>query len=136
MLDDLAETRPANEAWDLSLEDLRNEARSALHRYSDDNTQDALWSDPVEEAVTWWCPRCGGVDAPQECLGICIWRSVQWVNLDAYDAARMRARVAREHERRLREVVRRLAYVSPRAGQAQRTWHALQTLAVQARGGS
>jgi hypothetical protein len=136
VIDDVAQCRPANGAWDRALHDLRDEARSALRRYPDEDAQDALWSEPVEEAVTWWCSRCGGVDAPQECLGICVWRSVQWVNIDVYDAARVRARVAREQERRLRDVVRRLAYVSPRAGQARRTWHALQTLSVQARGGS
>ncbi len=79
---------------------------------------------PVEVATTWWCPRCGGVDAPQPCLGICVWRPVEWVPVERYEAACARAGTARADERRLRSLLRRAAAVTPSAGRWEEGWRA------------
>ena len=113
VLDDLAETRPANDAWDLALEDLRNEARSTLHRYPDvEHPGRALvrarrgGGDVVVPEV-WGCGRASRVPGD---LHLAV---VQWVNVDAYDAARCGRGWLASSERRLRDVVRRLAYRLP-----------------------
>jgi hypothetical protein len=75
--------------------------------------------------TTWWCPRCGGIDAPQPCLGVCVWRPVEWVAAERYEEARERAAAAFAQEHALRARLRRAANVTPRAGQWQRCWEAL-----------
>jgi hypothetical protein len=72
-------------------------------------------------ATTWWCAGCGGIDAPQRCLGICVWRPVEWVNRTRYSEERACALAQLDTERRLRQLLRRIAFVTPRAGQ----WRAL-----------
>lgn len=108
------------------------EARQALRRHPDVDGATADLSEPPDEATTWWCDHCGGLDAPQDCLGICIWRSVDWVDAAVYAAARERARTERERERRLRQVLRHAAHVHPRSGGWQATRLALRAEARRA----
>jgi hypothetical protein len=76
-------------------------------------------------STTWWCPDCGGVEAPQPCIGICVWRPVQWVAAARYDEARAAAEAAGAQEAALRTPLRRAATVTPRAGQWAAGWAAL-----------
>jgi len=76
-------------------------------------------------STTWRCPDCGGVDAPQPCIGVCVWRPVEWVAAARYDEARADAEHAFAGEAALREVARRTATVTPRAGQWEPGWEAL-----------
>jgi hypothetical protein len=85
---------------------------------------------PADPATVWWCERCGGVDAPQPCLGICVWRSVDWVSRSLYERERARALEAHEAEQRLRALLRRVAFVTPNPGQWERSWRALQAAAA------
>lgn len=80
-------------------------------------------------AITWWCARCGGLDAPQPCLGICIWHEIDWVTKDIYEQRRAELQAIHETERRLRRVVLHLAWVTPRTGQWELTWHTLRAAA-------
>ena len=84
---------------------------------------------PLECATVWWCAECGGIDAPQPCLGICVWRRVEWVNVTSYLEQRAAAHAERDTERRLRALVRRIASVTPRAGHWERGWRALEAQA-------
>ena len=91
--------------------------------------------DPLPAAGTvtvWRCPDCGSVDAPQECIGVCIWHPAEWVEATAYEAERLRAAADLDTERALAGLLRTLAYVTPRAGHWEQSWRALQAEARRA----
>ena len=117
----LAEDEPAD--WEAAYHSVQAEARVALREHP---APQAAPDEPAHVATTWWCPRCGGIDAPQPCIGVCVWRPVEWVRAERYAAARTRADTARESERRLRSVLRTVATVTPRAGQWEQSWRALE----------
>jgi hypothetical protein len=77
----------------------------------------------------WQCIGCGSIEAPQTCIGICEHRKVQFVYAFEHEAALA-------HERRradaLETVVRQLARSTPRAGEWERSYRALQDLARRA----
>jgi hypothetical protein len=100
---------------------LQARARAALVRYPDTDHEDE-WAQPSEPAITWWCERCGGIEAPQPCLGICVWRPVDWVNRGVYERTREQAFAARRCEKRLRHLLRRIAAVTPRPEQLDDNW--------------
>jgi hypothetical protein len=103
-------------------------ARAALRLHPDADRPDVR--DPAEPATVWWCERCGGIDAPQPCLGICVWRPVEWVNRTVYENQRERALSELERERHLRRLVRQVAFVTPRSGGWEASWDALRAAAV------
>ena len=126
----LAHTEPAHGQWKATYQALQQSARSALRRFGPEpEGQDDPFS-PARTVIVWRCQDCGGVDAPQPCIGVCIWRPAVWVDAARYELERFRAAVDREAERSLAGLLRRLAFATPRAGQWERSWHALQ---VQAR---
>jgi hypothetical protein len=112
---------------------LQSQARAALARHPDTD-HDEEWAEPSEPAVTWWCAQCGGIDAPQPCLGICVWRPVQWVKRSVYEQARERALGERAREQHLRRLLRRIAAVTPRQEHLQENWRAFQAESRLARG--
>ena len=76
----------------------------------------------VARRKVWECVGCGRIDDPRPCVGICRDQKVEYV-------------LASEHDRalaELREVVRTIATTSPRPGQAERHWKALQARARKA----
>jgi hypothetical protein len=73
-------------------------------------------------------PAFGGIDAPQPCLGIWVWRPVEWVAAERYVEAREKAQAALAEERRLRTLLRRAAAVTPRPRQWERGWAVLADL--------
>ena len=85
-----------------------------------------MLEEPTEPAITWWCDRCSGVDAPQPCLGICVWKPVDWVNERIYTD--LREQVVRQYarEERLRVLVTRITQTSPNPGQHRRNWLAFK----------
>jgi hypothetical protein len=111
---------------------VQDRARSALRRYSGADEEEVELQEPAEPATTWWCAECGGIDAPQPCLGICIWRPVEWVNRAVYEQQRERVLAARATELRMSRLLRRLASVTPRHGQWERGWRVLQAEAQEA----
>lgn len=108
---------------------LQQKARAVLGQHPDKHEHVSDVSELSEAATTWWCPECGGIDAPQPCLGICVWRSVEWVKRSLYESERQQALADHARARALRELMRRIAYVTPRPGQWQRNWQALQAQA-------
>ena len=124
--EELALRQPSAEEWEPAYRSLQNIARITLRRYPEVDAQDIDCDEPVEFATTWWCAECGGIGAPQPCLGICVWRSVEWVNSTSYLEQRAGALAERDTARRLRALVRRVASVTPRAGHWERGWRALE----------
>ena len=73
----------------------------------------------AERVQAWQCVGCGRLDSDAQCLGICQDRKVVVVSAADYDEA-MR-QVAE-----LRLFIRQLALVTPRGGNWERTYKALQ----------
>jgi hypothetical protein len=122
----LASVQPALGEWEAAYRVLQERARVALRQYPRPDSDDSALEEPAAVATTWWCPECGGIDAPQPCLGICIWRPIDWVDKDVYEQERERALAEDRAERRLRRLLRRIVSVTPRSGQWERSWRALQ----------
>jgi hypothetical protein len=76
---------------------------------------------PAPVRVTAWrCIGCGRVEAPQPCIGVCQDRAVDFVEAGDYDAARERVDA-------LASLARRLASSTPRDGEWERSYRALQS---------
>jgi hypothetical protein len=126
----LTRAEPEPGGWKAAYEALQQSARSALRRFTPPAAgQDDPFS-PAETVVVWRCRNCGGLDAPQPCIDVCIWRPAVWVDATWYESARSRAAADREAERSLAGLLGRLAFATPRAGQWEPSLRALQ---VQAR---
>ena len=74
----------------------------------------------------WQCIGCGRIEAPQNCVGICQDRKVDLVYAGELDAMRAASDAASGHVELLEAVVRRLARTTPRDGEWERSWRALQ----------
>lgn len=124
---------PEREEWVDAYRALQGRAHELLAQSETSRPDEAEEPEPAETTVTWWCADCGGLDAPQPCLGICIWHEIDWVTQDLYEQRRAELQAIQETERRLLTVVRHLAWVTPRPGRWERTWHALHAAANAAR---
>jgi hypothetical protein len=71
---------------------------------------------------------------PQPCIGVCLWRAADWVNLALYDHQLTLAEPGLRAARSLSGWLARVAAVTPRAGQWRRNREALQTQARAALG--
>jgi hypothetical protein len=123
---ELARAEPGPGEWKGAYEALQRSARSALRRFT---PAPAGRDDPLAAAdtvVVWPCQNCGGLDAPQECLDVCIWRPVVWVDATRHESARARAAADREAERSLAGLLGRLAFATPRSGHWEQSLRALQ----------
>jgi hypothetical protein len=72
--------------------------------------------EPAAVTTAWWCPECGGIEALKECLGICVWRPLEWVSRERYERLEERLVGQRERARRARALLATLAHVTPRPG--------------------
>ena len=83
----------------------------------------------ADRIKVWQCIGCGRIDDPQPCVGVCRDAKVEYVLASHHDAemAAARAEIAA-----LRDVVQRIAHTSPRNGQWEKTWLALQERARKA----
>jgi hypothetical protein len=127
--EELASHPPGAGACESAYRSLRDAARITLRRHPEIDALDVDWDERVEFATTWWCAGCGGIDARQPCLGICVWRPVEWVNPTRYSEERACALAQLDTERRLRRLLRRIAFVTPRVGQWERCWRLLKAQA-------
>jgi hypothetical protein len=128
----LVDRRAEAREWPGAFASAQEHARTALrHAPEDPATADEL-DTIAEPAVTWWCDRCGGIDAPQPCLGICVWRTIDWAHHSSYQDTRERILAERQTEQRLRALLRRLACTTPRHGQHERSWRAFGAQAAEA----
>ncbi|HEX4858259.1 MAG TPA: hypothetical protein VFV17_04510 [Usitatibacteraceae bacterium] len=76
----------------------------------------------VQIITGWQCIGCGKIDAPQQCVGVCQDKKVEMVS-----AADYRAAVSRTVE--ADAVLRQLAFTTPRDGDWERSYRALQARA-------
>jgi hypothetical protein len=86
------------------------------------------WASP-DTVTGWWCARCGNVDMPQPCIGVCVWRPADWVNFARYERQLRLAEPGLRAARSSSGSLARVAAVTPRAGQWRRNWGALQAQA-------
>jgi hypothetical protein len=130
VVEELARTEPGPDEWRIAYEALQQSARSALRRVSSvpGGRDDDLLS-PAKTVIVWRCPDCGGVDAPQPCIDVCIWRPADWVDATSHESERSRAALDREVEQSLAGLLRMLAFATPRDGQWERSWRAFQSQA-------
>jgi hypothetical protein len=80
----------------------------------------------------WQCIGCGKIEAPQQCIGICQDRKVTFVYAFEHEEALARLREAEERAASLEGVLRQLAGTTPRAGEWERSYRALQERARRA----
>ncbi len=127
---ELARTEPGPGEVRVAYAALQQSARSALRRCrpAAGGRGDELLS-PADTVIVWRCEDCGGVDAPQECIDVCIWGPADWVDAALYESQRSRAAVDREVEQSLAGLLRRFASATPRDGQWERSWRAFQSQA-------
>ena len=87
---------------------------------------DTLTSAPREAlkpVKAWQCIGCGMIEAPQTCIGVCQHVRVEFVYRAEHEQALAAAdaRIAA-----LADVVRRIAHITPRDGEWERSYRALQ----------
>lgn len=85
-----------------------------------------------ERMTAWQCIGCGRIEGQQPCIGICQDRKVDFVYASEYDEALAQLALARGQAEALASLVRQLARTTPRAGEWERTYRALQERARRA----
>lgn len=78
----------------------------------------------AERIAGWRCIGCGKVDAPQPCVGVCQDRKVELVLAGDYDTLLARTR-------ELESTLALIARITPREGEWEASWRALQERARQ-----
>ena len=80
----------------------------------------------------WQCIGCGKIEAPQPCLGLCRDRKILMVGKDEYERVAAERDRANALVRRAMAMLSRVAHTTPREGQWQRSYRALQEQAHEA----
>jgi hypothetical protein len=127
--EELARADPSEGDLEAEYRRLQDSARRALRAHPDRPPEPPSQDESSRPLTAWWCPECGGLEAPQPCLGICLWRPVEWVRSDRWLQERERLDAELETEAALRRILRGVAYVTPREGQWQVGWRRLKALA-------
>ena len=127
---ELARTEPGPGELRAAYEALQQSARSVL-RLSGPAAGDRSDELPAraETVIVWRCEDCGGVDAPQECIDVCIWGPADWVDAALYERQQSRAAGDRGVAQSLAGLLRRFAFTTPHDGQWERSWRAFQSQA-------
>jgi len=74
----------------------------------------------------WQCIGCGRIEAPQNCVGICQDRRVEFVYATEHAKALQELEAATRERDALHRLVRRLAFTTPRDGEWERSYRMLQ----------
>jgi len=82
-----------------------------------------------ERVTAWQCIGCGRIEGAQPCVGICQDRRVDFVYAADYDEAIVGLARVREQVHALAALARHLAHTTPRDGEWERTYRALQVRA-------
>ena len=86
----------------------------------------------TEYVNAWQCIGCGKIEAPQPCVGVCQDRKVQFVYAEEYEEALVEARQAARRADALQALVGQLALTTPRKGEWEQCYRALQSRARRA----
>lgn len=110
---------PPLQGAEIAYRDLREDARAALGR-------ERLPADEPPVTVTgWWCAECGNLDAPQPCIGVCLWRPSQWISRGLYERERAGVAAQIRAAQALEQLLGLVAAVTPRPGRWSANWRAL-----------
>jgi hypothetical protein len=93
----------------------------------------------TEFVKAWQCIGCGRIDAPQNCVGICQDRKVEFVYAFEFEEVSVQLKHARRQLHALESLVSQVAWTKPHAGEWESSFRALQKRARQvlaATGGS
>ncbi len=91
-------------------------ARAALRAHPARAAEETAESEPPLVRTAWWCPECGSVESSEECLGICVWRPLEWVSLSVHRELEQQVSGQRERVARARALLAQLAHTTPRPG--------------------
>ena len=74
----------------------------------------------------WQCIGCGKIEAPQTCIGVCRDRKVMLVGMDDHQLALDEIQRLYGEQEQARAILSKLAHTTPRDGQWEASWRALQ----------
>src|SRR5215831_15299475 len=77
----------------------------------------------------WHCIGCGMIEAPQTCIGVCEYRKAEMVYAFEHEQVLAQEVAAKQRAGALEAVVRQLARTTPREGEWERSYRALQNQA-------
>ncbi len=83
----------------------------------------------TEYVKAWQCIGCGRIEAPQTCIGVCQDRKVQFVYAHEHEEALAKARQEEQRADILEALVHQLAHTTPRTGEWEQCYRALQNQA-------
>jgi hypothetical protein len=126
---EIAAAAETQERFTNSFEALRSQARNLL-RPAPEETEPQGVVDPDERHEVWLCTSCGQVEAPRDCLGICVRRNGEFVRATDHDGLGARIESGRREARRLATLARQIGWTSPRPGQADTLRNAVRRSAL------
>lgn len=83
----------------------------------------------AEHVTAWQCIGCGRIEAPQTCVGICQDRKVAFVYADEHERTLTELKLAHERAAALEALARQIAWSTPRQGEWEHSYRALQAQA-------
>lgn len=110
--------------WPEAHRALQKQARSVLHEIEPTGELEE-----VQRIPAWRCATCGWTEAARECLGICVRNRVDFVPSAEYDDVSLQYDQSYRQVAELAAIVRQLAWVTPRPGEAEHTWQSLRSRA-------
>ena len=88
----------------------------------------------TERITAWQCIGCGRIEGAQPCVGICQDRKTDFVYASDHDEVVVQLTLERQRAEAMAALVRQIANTTPRAGEWERTYRALQVRARQTLG--
>ncbi len=85
----------------------------------------------AERVAVWQCIGCGKIDGPRPCVGVCEDRKVEIVYAYAYDEVLAQLASVRHRADVLEALLRQFTRTTPREGEWERSYRALQGQARQ-----
>jgi hypothetical protein len=82
-----------------------------------------------ERVTAWQCIGCGRIEGAQPCIGVCQDRRVDFVYAADHDKALAQLALRDRQAKSLTTLVRQLAHTTPREGEWEHTYRALQARA-------
>lgn len=83
----------------------------------------------TEYVKAWQCIGCGKIEAPQNCIGVCQDRRVEFVYASDHKELLAQLRAAQRHALAASAVLRRLASTKPHDHEWERSYRAIQAQA-------
>jgi hypothetical protein len=80
----------------------------------------------TERVTAWQCIGCGRIEGAQHCIGVCQDRKTDFVYASDHDEALAQLALVRRQVEHLSALARQLAHTTPRNGEWERTYRALQ----------